>query len=105
MILASAYSINQIPILLTDKRWENITLGHPEVIPYFEQVIATIEFPELVFRGTHATLMGVSQLTDKQQFLVVMYQEDTQEHGWITTAYLTQTIHALFNKPKLWPTP
>jgi hypothetical protein len=46
-----AYSINGVPIRLTDERWAHIARNKPYMLSYRELVLETIERPTWVLRG------------------------------------------------------
>jgi hypothetical protein len=47
-----AISINKIPIRLSDERWKHISIGHPEMAEYFDQLLECVENPEIVCFGS-----------------------------------------------------
>ena len=42
-----AYSINDIPIRLTRERWFHITENHDDLAGYYDDVLHTIEDPDM----------------------------------------------------------
>jgi hypothetical protein len=42
-------SRNNIPIRLTDERWLHISTGHPEVAPFYDLILETIEVPDTIW--------------------------------------------------------
>jgi len=45
------YSVNGVPIRLTDERWAHITNNQPYIAAYFESVLDAIERPTWIFQG------------------------------------------------------
>lgn len=45
------YSINEVPIRLTDERWEHIVSNKPYMVSYYEKVLEAIENPTWVLSG------------------------------------------------------
>jgi hypothetical protein len=91
MILETVYSINDVPIRLTDERWEYITDNHPDMSGYYDDVLATVETPEYILRGHGGALAAVVTF-GRLGFLHVYYRELKREDGFIINAYF---------KPKL----
>jgi len=85
-------SFNNIPIRLTDERWQHIVARHPEMDDLRKQVIETVTEPEIIQKGDFGELLAIrfyhkTSLTSK--FLVVAYREISLCDGFIITAYLT----------------
>jgi hypothetical protein len=49
-----AYSVNGVPIRLTDERWEHIIERHFDLFNYKEAILEVIEQPEFIYRGRRA---------------------------------------------------
>jgi len=45
------YSVNGVPIRLTDERWVHITNNKPYMAAYFESVLDVIECPTWTLQG------------------------------------------------------
>ncbi|PSB23617.1 hypothetical protein [Stenomitos frigidus] len=85
-------SQNNLPIRLTEERWQHITKRHPEMITQQAEVLETVSAPETIQAGDSGELLAVrfypqTPLTSK--FLVVAYREVTADDGFILTAYFT----------------
>ena len=52
MILETIYSLNNVPIRLTDERWEHIVDAHPYMTQYYEQMLDAVDDPEYILPGT-----------------------------------------------------
>src|ERR1041384_5194533 len=92
MILATVYSINNVPIRLTDERWEHIVDRHPYMTTYYETMLAAVEGPEYILRGQRGTLQAVVSLS-RRSFLHVMYRELHSDDGFIISAYIKPRLN------------
>jgi hypothetical protein len=45
-----AFSKNGVPIRLTDERWFHIVENHDDVAGYYDEVLETIEDPEIILQ-------------------------------------------------------
>jgi hypothetical protein len=87
MILETAYSINNVPIRLTDERWDKIVDSHPYMSSYYERMLDAVEQPQYILRGQSGTLVAVVSLASRT-LLHVMYREVNQKDGFIITAFI-----------------
>jgi hypothetical protein len=90
MLIVNSY--NNIPIRLTDERWQHIVTRHPEMNDLKKQVLETVTKPDMIQKGDFGELLAIRfyhkiPLTSK--FLVVAYREVSPGDGFIITAYLT----------------
>lgn len=92
MILGSVNSINQVPIRLTEERWEHIVDEHPELSSYVDDILAAVADPEYILRGQGGTLIGVLNL-GRRTFLHVIYREVSKDDGFIITAFLKPSVN------------
>jgi len=44
-------SKNKVPIRLTHERWTHVIHRHPKMKDYFEEVLLTIEDPDIILEG------------------------------------------------------
>jgi hypothetical protein len=96
-----AVSIEGVPIRLTHERWFHIVENHDDVAGYYDDVLATIENPELVLRGYRGTLIAVRSY-GRRRYLMVVYRQVSADDGFIITAYFTSKLdqrHVLWKKP------
>ncbi len=100
MNLASIVSINSIPVRLTDERWEHIVLLHPNLSQKQGRILATVQNPDSVLKGSAGELLALSKVS-KRRYIVVIYKE-TQNDGFIITAYETTDTKWLFKKKSIW---
>jgi hypothetical protein len=98
-----AISINKIPIRFSDERWKHISIGHPEMAEYFDQLLECVENPEIVYFGSEGEFLAVKSLNNEGiKFIVVVYKEIENDDGFIITAFLTNKLNYLKNKQILW---
>jgi hypothetical protein len=99
MILETVHSLNNVPIRLTDERWEHIVDSHPYMSRYYEDMLDALYDPEYILPGHRGSLIAVVILR-KKEILHVMYRELNRNDGHIITAY----IKTSFDKKKaIWP--
>lgn len=94
----TAFSKNNVPIRLTTERWFHIVENHDEVAGYYDEVLETIESPEMIVRGYKGSLIAVKNYGHKR-YLMVIYREITKDDGFIITAYFTNKIN---KKKAIW---
>jgi hypothetical protein len=85
-------SRDQVPVRLTQERWEHILRQHPEMTNQKSRVLETLGDPDLIQEGDLGTLLAIrfyaeSPLTRKH--LVVVYKEISRTDGFVLTAYFT----------------
>jgi hypothetical protein len=51
------YSINRVPIRLTDERWSHIVDSHDDLAGYYEDCLRVLEQPDFVLRGRHGMVV------------------------------------------------
>lgn len=93
------HSVNSIPIRMTAERWQHIVENHNDLAGYYQEVLATVERPDLVLSGYGGALIAVKGLT-RRRYLGVVYKELSQEDGFIISAYFTSKID---RRKKVWP--
>jgi hypothetical protein len=91
MILETVHSINDVPIRLTEERWDKIIDRHPYMTAYYDTMLDTVEEPEYIFQGHAGALIAVAVL-GKKSFLNVMYRELGSADGFIITAFITTKL-------------
>ena len=84
-----AYSVNEVPIRLTEERWEQIAENKPYMESYYERVLEAIEGPTFILRGYAGSLVAVLSL-GRQRHLHVVYKEINQDDGFIITAFMSR---------------
>jgi hypothetical protein len=87
-------------IILTAERIEHITRKHPEVKPYIELVIETVEKTDILMEGELGEIKALKfyqSLHIGSKYMVVPYREGEDE-GFIITAYFTSSIDKVRGK-------
>lgn len=98
-----AVSKNNVPIRLTNERWQHISTGHPEVADFYFEILDTIENPRIIYEGSDGGLVAVSfQDIATGKFVVVIYKEVSLEDGFIITAYLSNKEQKFEKKKIVW---
>ncbi|MGC8787378.1 MAG: hypothetical protein ACP5Q1_08140 [Anaerolineae bacterium] len=86
-----AISIKGIPIRLTAERWFHIVENHDDLAGHYDDVLETIENPDLVLRGYRNSLIAVRGYGHKR-YLMVVYRERSADDGFVITAYFTSEV-------------
>jgi len=86
------HSKNNIPVRITQERWEHIERRHPEMEGQKEKVAETISNPDLIQKGDFGEWLAVklypsTPLTRKH--LIAVYKEVSNGDGFLLTAYFT----------------
>ena len=92
-----AHSRNGLPIRLTDARWEHITGRHPEMRWQRARVMDAIVAPEIVQQGDYGALLAAryyNQPGAVNLFVVAVYREVDERHGFVIAAYLARRLSA-----------
>jgi len=87
-----AYSINRVPIRLTDERWSHIVNARDELVDYYDDCLRTVEDPDFILGGRHDSLKAVRSF-GRNRFLVVIYKEISRNDGFVITAYFVRRIN------------
>ena len=95
MNLAVISSINDVPIRLTEERWDHIN-EERNLQSYLDDVIEAVQSPEFVLRGYKGTFIAVVPF-GRLGFLHVVYREVNNNDGFIITAYFKRD----FDKGKI----
>ena len=98
-----ALSFNNVPVRLTRERWLHISLGHPEMAAFYDEILETVENPENVYQGIYKELLAVKrQNNDPSKFIVVVYKEVDKDDGFIITSFITNKEPYFKNKKIIW---
>lgn len=92
-------SVNGVPIRLSHERWTHIVENHNDLAGYYDQVLATVEKPDLVVRGYGGALIALKGVA-KGKYLAVVYKELSPKNGFIVSAYFTRRPD---KRRKVWP--
>jgi hypothetical protein len=83
-------SVNDVPIRLTDERWIHIVENHDDLAGYYNDVLNTVESPDLVIKGYRGALIALKKF--RRKYLAVVYKETHRGDGFIITAYFTSKL-------------
>jgi len=98
--LEIVYSINNIPIRLTRERWFHITENHDDLAGYYDDVLQTVENPDIVIQGYGGAIIAIRGM-GKKRYLGVIYKEFVdKKDGFIISAYFTSKID---RRKIIWP--
>lgn len=86
-----AYSVNNVPIRLTEERWGHILRSHDEMAEYYDDILRVIEDPDLVLDGYGGSLKAVKGY-GRNRYLVVIYREVSRKDGFVLTAFFARRI-------------
>jgi hypothetical protein len=87
-----AFSVNEVPIRLTAERWYHIVENHDDVAGHYDDVLETIENPDLVLRGYKDALIAVSG-AGRGKYFCVVYREIVKDDGFVISAFFTDQIN------------
>lgn len=86
-----ALSIDGVPIRFPLERWFHIMENHDDMASYYDDVLETVENPNMILRGYRGTLIAVRNY-GHQRYLMVVYRQISANDGFIITAYFTSKI-------------
>ena len=86
-----AISVDGVPIRLTAERWLHIVENHDDLAGHYDDVLATVEDPDLILRGHRGSLLAV-QGSGRGRYLAVVYRQISLEDGFVITAYFTSKV-------------
>lgn len=84
------YSINKVPIRLTEERWLHIVENHNDLAGHHDEILSTVESPDFIVRGYRNAIIAIKKMGNK--YLAVVYKEILKNDGFIITAYFTSEI-------------
>lgn len=103
MILGISKSLNGVSIRLTKERWNHIIKAHQEIDPKgFKKFMKVITNPEFILKGSKNELLAVQKVPRKKLWIVIPYKEETEQDGFVLTAYFTSDLIWLFKKEIIW---
>jgi hypothetical protein len=83
-----AYSVNGVPIRLTEERWAHIVENKPYMFSFEMEILKAIEDPTFILRGYAGSLIAILAIARKR-YLHVVYKEINIMDGFIVTAYVS----------------
>ncbi len=97
-----AYSVNNIPIRLTGKRWIHIVENHEDMAGYYFDVLEVVNNPSYVLDGDEDELWAVKYINKVKVFLVIYKESKRKNDGFIITAFTTTKIKKLLKRRIIW---
>lgn len=102
MIPATVLSKNNVLIRLTEERWNHIISSHLEINPSeYKIIMEAVKNPDFILQGDTGELLAVKKKPRKKIWIVVPYKE-SENDGFILTAYLTTDSRWLFGREIIW---
>ena len=92
-------SKNQVKIRLEEERWFHIVENHDYMSGLSDEVLDTIENPDVIIKGSEDELIATKGFKGKH--LIVIYKEE-KEDGFVMTAFLTSGIERIKKKGITW---
>jgi hypothetical protein len=86
-----ALSVEGVPIRLTAERWFHIVENHDDMAGYYDDVLETVENPDIVVRGYRGSLIAARGY-GRRRYLAVIYRQVSTQDGFIISAYFTSKI-------------
>ena len=91
-----SFSVNNCPIRLSEERFEHIASRHPEMKDSEQDILETINNPDMVQKGDAGTLLAIKKYgktpVSEHKYLVVVYKEIDSTDGFVLTAYFSNTL-------------
>jgi len=84
-------SVEGVPIRLTTERWFHIVENHDDLAGHYDDVLETVENPDMILRGYRGSLIAARGY-GRRRYLAVVYRQVSAEDGFIITAYFTSKI-------------
>lgn len=98
------YSKNNIPLRITQERLGHIYRGHPETKNQENEIINTIENPDIIFAGDYGELLACKFYEKTpvtfDKYLIAVYKETSEYDGFLITAYYTRKL--TLNRRIIW---
>ena len=86
-----AYSVNGVPIRLTDERWGHIIAARDDMAAYYDDCLNVVENPDMVLAGRHGSLKAVKNY-GANRYMIVIYREVSRNDGFVITAYFVRRV-------------
>ena len=96
------FSINNIPVRLTDERWNHIVENHNDIAGYYYDVLEAVANPTWVLEGDENELWAIKLISKRKAFLVIYRESIEHKDGFIITAFITTKIKKLLKRRIIW---
>jgi len=93
-------SITGKPLRLTNERWVHIIEGHPEMAGHLNDVLLSVDDPNLVLEGGNDELLAVRYRQANKAMVVVC--KEYNDDGFVITAFLTSKLESLLKREMIW---
>src|SRR4030042_3348293 len=96
------YSVSNVPIRLSDERWNHIVENHNDIAGYYYDVLEAVASPTWILEGDEDELWAVKLISKGKAFLVIYKEFKDQHDGFIISAFIQATIKKLLKRRILW---
>ncbi|MCL0066027.1 hypothetical protein M1N79_04035 [Dehalococcoidia bacterium] len=96
------YSVNDIPIRLTDERWTHIVENHDDIAGHYFDVLEAVANPTWILKGDEDELWAAKLISERKAMLVIYKESGEQNDGLIITAFFTTKIKKLLRRRIIW---
>ncbi|MFI5366289.1 MAG: hypothetical protein ACHQ4J_11755 [Candidatus Binatia bacterium] len=86
-----AISRGGVPIRLTEERWFHIVENHDDLAGHYDDVLETVENPEVILQGDAGALVAAKRVAPRRH-LAVVYKEVSRDDGFVVTAYFARRL-------------
>ncbi|MGH9909694.1 MAG: hypothetical protein ACRD32_03560 [Nitrososphaerales archaeon] len=92
-LIGTVFSVNGIPIRLTEERWSHIVEHHPEIEQFLDEILSTVSNPKNMYLLTKKQILAATNTYDKLETfglaknIAVHYREFAHD-GFILTAFV-----------------
>jgi hypothetical protein len=93
------YSVNGVPIRLTDERWRHIASNKPYMEGCYEEVLEAVENPTWILHGYAGAVVAVLPVA-RRRYLHVVYREVNRDDGFVITAFISRKVN---RRVIIWP--
>jgi hypothetical protein len=100
--METVFSVNGVPIRLTDERWRHIVEEHSDLSGRMFEVLETLWQPREVRIGRKGELWAIKE-TEPGKDLVVIYKEVSLWDGFVITAFSSKRRAWIERRKKAWP--
>jgi hypothetical protein len=100
-----AFSVNKVPIRLTDERWMHIVENHDDMAGYYFEVLEVVANPDVIVKGYEDEFWAVKRFTARKAMLVIYKERKREKDGFIITAFFTSKINKVMKRDILWQPP
>lgn len=98
-----ALTINNIPVRLTQERWQHIVENHNDMAGYYYDVLETVVHPTWLLQGDDDEFWAVKLISRRKAFLVIYRELSDTKDGFVITAFITTKVKKLLRRRIIWP--